>query len=694
MSGPRNKLSAREGLGLPSGKVMKVVNRKVQPTEREQRLIEDAWLGIDVPEDLLYNPLDVIPRSFDDDPHIFLLWILSRPEYLYIFCKHVLNVSLWPTQAMVICELWSHKFPMLIGSRGFSKTFSLAIYGLIRALFMQGRKIICTGASFRQSKILFEYCENVYKNAPLLRDIVANGKRDDQVIVHDSSLYRMRIGDSNIMCIPMGSGDTIRGLRANDIFADEMSSINKQIFENVVAGFGVVSSSPLENIKRSASKRKMKELGIEEEENKLDFVAPNQIVLSGTCSYRFNHFFDYFSKYKDIITSCGDRDKLRKIVGDEIDNPAFDWRDYSIVRIPYNLLPDGYLDSSQISRSKVTVTASNFLCEYGACFAADSDGFFRRTLIESCVPSSQNRLTINEQLVDFIPMLNGNPHCRYVYAIDPASETDNFALVIIELRETHRRIVYCWTTNKKLHRKNLTDKKTSEDNYWAFCVRKVRNLMKRFPCTAIAIDSQGGGNAVREAFSDKDKLEPKEQQIWPVYQSNGSEYSDRQEGLHIIHMAQFANNEWLSNAYFNTKKDFEEKLLLFPSFDGATICLTECNDDLMDGGLDDNMELIVEEIEELKNELTCIMHQKTPTGKDQFLVPDVKNAEGKKVRMKKDRASALIMCNSLGRSIMRDFVDFSYESNGGFATPQKDTKGALYSNPWYSQGVSDAYSGY
>lgn len=200
-----------------------------------------------------------------------------------------------------------------------------------------------------------------------------------------------------------------------------------------------------------------------------------------------------------------------------------------------------------------------------------------------------------------------------------------------------------------------------------------------------------------EGLHDKDKMEPGEQPIWPIFgDAKHGEWCDIQEGQHIIHMINFASAEWLGNAYFNTKKDMEEQLLLFPSFDGATMGLTDCVDDskFIEGGLDESMEALIDEIEELKNELTCIIHTKTPAGRDQFTVPDIKTAEGKKAKVKKDRASALIMANAVGRSIMRDFIDSTYEVNGGFASPLKELKGALYTNPWYSNGVGDAYDSY
>ena len=68
-------------------------------------------------------------------------------------------------------EMWNRKFPMLIASRGFGKSFILSLYAMIRALLLPGRKVVVVGAAFRQSKVLFEYMETIWGNAPILRSI-------------------------------------------------------------------------------------------------------------------------------------------------------------------------------------------------------------------------------------------------------------------------------------------------------------------------------------------------------------------------------------------------------------------------------------------------------------------------------------------------------------------------------------------
>ena len=64
----------------------------------------------------------------------------------------------------------------------------------------------------------------------------------------------------------------------------------------------------------------------------------NQIVLSGTAYYDFNHFADYWKRYKMILESGGDKNKLKEVFGDE-PSPEFDWSEYSIIRMPVYKLP-------------------------------------------------------------------------------------------------------------------------------------------------------------------------------------------------------------------------------------------------------------------------------------------------------------------------------------------------------------------
>lgn len=661
----------------------------------ELKNIDEAWLNLDdINKEDLINPFKMVSFN-DEDYHLRLIWLMTRPEYFSFLCKHVFNINILPSQALFLCEMWNRKFPMLIASRGFGKSFILSLYSMIRALILPDRKVVVVGAAFRQSKVLFEYMETIWNNAPILRsmcDANSGPRRDVDRCV-------MRINKSRVTCLPLGDGQKIRGQRANDIISDEFASIPRDIFETVVAGFAAVSSDPIENVKKIAARKKAAELGIEIQEATDDVIEKkdNQIILSGTAYYDFNHFADYWKKWKAIIKSQGKPARLRDIFGE--DPPKdFNWKDYSIIRIPYELLPEGFMDASQVARSKATVHAGIYQMEFGACFTRDSQGFFKRTLIEQCVAnegtdSNEPIFDIEKNPIVFEAKLMGDKDKKYVFGIDPASEVDNFSIVVLELHKGHRRIVHCWTTNRGEHKEKVKRGYSKETDFYAYCVRKIRDLMKLFPCHHIALDAQGGGIAVMEGLHDKDKIQEGELPIWPVINDDKPKDTDGEQGLHILEMCQFAKHEWLAEANHGMRKDFEDKALLFPRFDSVSLGISSAEDQ-MKGRLFDTLEQCVMEIEELKDELAMIQMTQTASGRDKWDTPETVVGTGKKGKQRKDRYSSLLMANMAARIIDRTPEQAEYNFYGGFATgtKSKDKEKNMYIGPsWFTNSMKDVY---
>jgi len=660
---------------------------------KQELMLEDAWLGIDVDESSLFNPMDFVMQDSDNEALLKRLsWLMMKPEYFSFACKYILNIELSPFQALLLHEMWNRKFPMLVGSRGMGKSFILSVYPLLRALFMPRRKIIIVGAAFRQSKVLFEYMDTIWKNAPVLRDLCSTNsgpRRDvDRCVMH--------IGQSTVTCLPLGDGSKIRGQRANDIIADEFASIPRDIFENVVAGFAAVAASPIEKVKQKAREKKAKELGIPvtkntEEANPAD--KSNQIILSGTAYYDFNHFAEYFKRYHSIVASGGDERKLEEIFGGEVP-PDFDYTNYSVTRIPVEKLPEGFMDAGQIGRAKATVHAGIYQMEYGAVFTTDSQGFFKRSLIEGCTTSPTDPVHLTHSGdVWFEASLKGDTNKKYVFGVDPASEVDNFSIVVMEVNSDHRKVVHCWTTNRKSHKEKLKSKIVDEDDFYAYCAKKIRQLMKVFPCVEIALDAQGGGIAVMEALHDKDKIPDGELPIWPVIEDKPKDTDDH-AGLHILRMCQFAKYDWLAEANHGLRKDFEDKIVLFPYFDSASLGVA-LEVDKSVGRKYDTLEDCVMEIEELKDELAMIVMTQTNTGRERWDTPEVKTGAGRKTRLRKDRYSALIMANMSARSILVEKTTLESGAFGGFADGQpsfmsRDEK--LFQGPaWFTEQIKGTY---
>lgn len=665
--------------------------------------VQREYLGLLDKKLKIVNPFDLRTPKDVQEPHMHLLRMMSNPEYFYFTCKHLLGVELLPFQCVLLQELWQRPFPMLIGSRGMGKSFILGLYAVLRALFIQGRKVVLTGSGFRQAKTIFNYAETIWFNSPILRSLVAESDRSGPH--HDADRWWMGLGDSTITALPLGDGTKIRGERAHDIIADEFASIPRETFETVVAGFGVVELDPVNKVKQRARIRVLKKEGLWTEEMAEQFRVTrmgNQTVISGTAFYQFNHFAEYWRKWHNIISSQGDEKKLREIFPDGIPE-GFDYRDYSIFRLPVELLPEGFMDERQVARSKATVHTGIYTNEFGACFSSDTKGFFKRSLVESCVTDTP--VEIDGLDVQFKPVTRGNPTGHYIYGIDPASEHDRFSIVILEGYPSHRRIVYCWTTTRQEHNARVQARLTDDRDFYGYCCRKIRDLMKVFPCEHIALDSQGGGIAVVEALHDPDKIADGEKPIWPITMdhplSDGKERpTDAYPGLHIVEMVNFADAKWTADANHGMRKDFEDKVLLFPMSANSelTIELAIANEiDQKYNRIFDTLEDAVKEIEELKEELATISHTQTPgSNRDRWDTPEVKLEGSRKGRLRKDRYSSLLMANAAARRLNRQPEQPVYNPIGGFADKITAADGAMYTSApdWFSKPLEGDYDNY
>lgn len=654
------------------------------------KILEDAPLELIFKDDRqLFNPLEDITEEAMESPDKYIAWLMSRPEYFGFTCEHLMNIKLHPMQACVLEQLWTHNQPMLVGSRGFGKSFLLGVYSLLRILILRKRKVLICGSGFRQSKIIFQYMEQVISGSKILKNMITEDN-----ITHGNDMYVMNFGDSSARAIPVGTGDKIRGLRANDVIADEFASIPVDIFETVIAGFASVASSPTEQAAKVAQRKAMKifKIGFEDD-SELD--RKNQIVISGTAFYSFNHFAQYHEKHKKIIKSRGNPDRLAEISGEKLD-----WKQYCIIRVPVDIVPEGFMDADQIARAKATVHSGIYEMEYGSVFSSDSNGFYKRSLIESCVVKENTEVRqTNGNIISaynafFEPKLNGDKGKEYVIGVDPAMTQDNFSIVIIELNGDHRKVVYCWTTNKDDHKNKLKANLITENNYYAYCARKIRNLMDRFNTAFIAIDAQGGGRAVLESINDDHVRRPGEIKLWPIINNDKQEDTDMFEGLHIIDLVQFTREDWTGQANHGLKKDMEDRVLLFPHFDAISFAEAEFKNDSYND--DDRFEKIIEEIEELKNELSTITVTQTPaTNRERWDTPEFKLPNGKKGRMRKDRYSSLLMANMTARVMERTISITHSTSMGGVATTRKnesEEKKISYSgNPVISSKFNTLY---
>ncbi len=678
--------------------------------------IDYSWLDLgDFSSWDIRNPL--LERTDWDrqNPGLHEVRLMKNKDYLSYAVKTLMSMDgyspleLLPMQSAIIEELWQRAFPMFIASRGAGKTTLLAIYSLLRSILCPGTKVVAVGAGFRQSKLVFEKVEEIWNNSPILRSVCDNHSGPKR----EPDKWVMRLNDSSITALPVGDGQKIRGHRANVILADEYGSMSPEIYEVVISGFAAVESTPVKGVKESHRRTEMLKLNLWDEEREIDYQArqKNQSIISGTASWHFNHFYDYWMRYKRIIESRGDEEKLREVLGNEI-SEHFHWQDYSIIRIPYELIPRGFMNDAIVARAKATAGSDAYKREYSACFTKDSDGFFRRSLIEKRVTSEKNPAMLPSGEVWFDAMIAGNPSKEYVFAVDPSigsaiegNQTDNFSITIIELNPDHNRVVYCWSTNRNEFKKRKSIGLTKESQFYGFCARKIRDLMASFNCVHLSIDAQGGGVLLYEALNDKNNKKENEHDIWEIVDEKKEKPSDFYTGLHIIELCQFARYEWLREANYGLHKDLTDGVLLFPRYDAVTLGIAAEEDAIRLRELEkknpnkkiellDTFEDCVMEIEELKNEMTSIIVTVTGTGvnaRERWDTPEVQLPGGKKGRLRKDRYSALLMANMAARQKQRTVAPAEFYTIGGRVGQIDKKKGKLlYEGPnWYSNVTAD-----
>jgi len=144
---------------------------ELQSAEQMKKSLEYSWMNLGDISNVKAKDIFSFYKASEPEKTCFeMLKLFANPEYFYFTVKHIFNIELLPFQCVILKELWYRPFPMLIASRGGSKTFLLSLYAMLRSFLRPGRKIVVVGGAFRQSKYLFEYCKTMWDNAPLLRD--------------------------------------------------------------------------------------------------------------------------------------------------------------------------------------------------------------------------------------------------------------------------------------------------------------------------------------------------------------------------------------------------------------------------------------------------------------------------------------------------------------------------------------------
>ena len=637
-----------------------------------QEYLNNAYLEIGDTFDLdVVSPIKTeLPKESIPEE---LVKVFKNIDYLPFTVKTLLNMNLFPYQMSILNTLWTKRLPMILATRGGSKTTMLGCYAITKALLDQGSKIVIAGAGLRQSGLVFESMETIWKNAPIIQDICGAGNGPRRGVLG----FTWEIGDSKIMGIPIGTGEKIRGLRANVIIVDEFGSVNPDIFETVIRGFASVqSNNTFEKVKQQYQIEALRAIGMENDEIE-EFVGSdknegNQIVIAGTATYQFNHFYKYYQDYCNLIYENSRRG--------ENTEPC----EYAVIRLPWDHLPTGLMDKTILEQGKATMDASIFKMEYGCVFAKDSDGFYPASAIHKATCP----VKFKDGQIEFFAEENGENNAKYVMGIDPASERDNFAISIVKIIDDNTRgLVFCWSTNRKKFEQGKKKKPQNFvgiDDYNTFILRKIHELCGRFNISRIHIDSGGGGRSVVEGLKDQSKLRDGE---YCIFDMEDDEISDR-KGSHIIKVIEFSSREWYEAAHYNLLKDITTMAHLFPAYDAIGVeqaRMISHEEEVSDFSLEN----IQYEIEECKYQTTLIQEQTTAKGSTTWDLPKINGVvtEGIKTRLRKDHFTSLLLANDAARDMLNKAEPQTRSTFGGYSSKEAVNTKGFSSNMYQGKGL-------
>lgn len=568
-------------------------------------------------------------------------------------------LELLPFQSCLLDMLWTHKYPMVLATRGAGKTFIYALYAALRAMLIPGQQVVIVGAGFRQAKLVFNYIQKLYQASPLFQEAVQPFGGPKFAV----DQCQLSFGSSNIYAIPLGDGERIRGLRATCILCDEFASIPEDVYEIVVQPFAAVHADPARRARIVALRKRLEAM------NAPDYMIQlinralgfgNQICISGTASYEFNHFYRKYSMYENIIMSAGNRDIIKQAFSEgntytsqellEDAMKSFKHTDYAIFRLPYLGIPEGFLDETVIANARLTQEPSRFGMEYLAKFAKDSDGVFKRSLLDDATPRMErDNYEVNIELF-------GENGAQYILGIDPARHNDNLAMTVIKLTSRGYEVVYCWAMSGK---------------DWPTATEKVRDILRRFNVVHIVMDQGGGGAAIMDLLQNAHFMKEGDDAIWRI-DNDDTKFNP---GRHILNMFQWSN-QWIQEAVYAMHTEFRHKQLLLPYKADIDVALnqyatyykkkvpalsasekewvfSELYGEVSTDG--DRKSLgVYENLKEMENEICAIVKKVTENGTETFILPPLSSQEkvGKLTdKRRRDRYSALLLAAFGARTI-------------------------------------------
>ena len=285
-------------------------------------------------------------------------------QYPEIAAFDLLRVKLSSIQKVVLRSMWFRDYVIAVMCRGSGKTFLNAVFACLKAMLYPGHRVGLLAPTFRQSKFVFDECTRLYQRSPIMQAACERRPTTQS----DNCYIRFKAtGTKNpslIQAIPLGDGTKIRGSRFYTILCDEFPHIPEEIFNMVIRPMAATVADPMENVEKVKRQKDLLRKGLISQAEMDEDTVTNQIIITSSGYFTFNHMYKLYCAYKKEMEQGNSH--------------------YAVYRVPYWLLPEGFLEKQSIEAAKREMSSLEFRMEYEAAFIPDTDAFYKASLLEAC----------------------------------------------------------------------------------------------------------------------------------------------------------------------------------------------------------------------------------------------------------------------------------------------------------------------
>jgi hypothetical protein len=345
------------------------------------------------------------------------LW--ANPSFMFDIIG---GIKLFPMQELIL-KAWSRNdYNLAVWSRGASKSWTCALFAIYWALFNPGTRVVIISFSFRASRRILEQCEKFVNdtNAVLLKSCFPTNLR------RGTDEYKWDLpNQSSILCLPLGDGKKIRGVRADLLIVDEFAFLPESIVGEILRPFLAANNKINEQLSTKEREDELIRRGAMTEAERTIIDDRKKVIFLSSACFSFEHLYRKYSDWVGLLTKPERMEEIRK-----------SGMSYFISRIGWEAIPAGLLNIKEIEEAKRDLSEAVFNREYGALFSDDSDGFFRASKMHAC--------TIPDGATPCLEIV-GDKEAEYVLSIDSSSSgsetSDFFAMIVQKIvkRETDQK---------------------------------------------------------------------------------------------------------------------------------------------------------------------------------------------------------------------------------------------------------------